>query len=93
MNDSTLCILHISINITDFLREKEAVIRKETHHPVPEQLTQPGPKVFFCVNGGEKDLVEIYDDGTENRHFTFSDAIVSITVYGFNIEELLGIHL
>ena len=94
-----LCIPHITLDITDFLCEREAVIGKGTHHPVPEQLTLSGPKVFFCVDGGEKehctilDLVNIYDDPMGDRHFTFSGAIVSIVISRFDIEELLRIQL
>ena len=86
----TLCIPHITLDITDFLL-------RDGHVPIPEEVKAIDPSVSFSVDEGMIEygyplhLTNVFEDIGGDLHYTFSDGTVSMTITRSDMEVLLRI--
>ena len=90
MDDVDLCIPHITLDITDLLC-------RGRHIQIPEDIEAADPFVSFNVDEGDVEigstlgLVDIFDDGEGDYHYTFAKGNVSVTISRSDMEVILGI--
>lgn len=86
----TLCIPHITLDITDLLL-------RDGHVPIPEEVKAIDPSVSFSVDGGMIEygyplhLTDVFESIGGDLHYTFSDGTVSMTITRSDMEVLLRI--